>query len=264
VAQKLQIEYRWAGDRSDQQELAAELVRRRVAVLATMSNIQTVAAKAATTTIPIVFSIGGDPVKLGLVASLNRPGGNITGITFLSAGTVTKRLQFLHELAPGVITALMNPINPSSEAEFSDTLEAARALGLQLHMLKASSERELDTAFATLAQQQARALLIQGDPFFYVRRRQIAAFALRHGIPAMAQDRGNAEAGILLSYGTNIAASVRLAGAYVGRILRGEKPADLPVQQTTRFELVINLATAKALGITIPPTLLALADEVIE
>jgi putative ABC transport system substrate-binding protein len=261
------IEYRWTGGQPDQlQALAADLVGRKVAVVATVSNTAAIAAKAAAATIPIVFSVGGDPVKMGLVASLNRPGGNITGVSFLSTGTATKRLQFVREVAPGagVVAALVNPTNPSSETELSEMQEAARALGLELHVLKASSERDIDTAFATLVQQRAGALLIQGDPFFNARRRQLAALALRHGIPAVGQSRDNVDAGMLMGYGANIAAAFRVAGVYVGRILKGEKPADLPVQQSTRFELVINLATAKALGIEVPPTLLVAADEVIE
>jgi putative ABC transport system substrate-binding protein len=267
VGRNVVVEYRWAAGRSDQLlEQTADLIRRNVAVIATNSNNVTSTAKAATATIPIVFAIGGDPVKMGLVASLNRPGGNITGISFLSAGTVTKRLALLHDVAPEVsdVAVLINPTNPSSEAELSEVHEAAHRLGLNPRVLMASSESQIDMAFGTLVQARTGALLVQGDPFFSARRRQIAALALRHGILAVGQSPDNADAGLLMTYGTNISDAMRIAGTYVGRILKGEKPADLPVQQTTRFELVINLVTAKALGVTVPPTLLAIADAVIE
>ena len=267
VGRNVAIEYRWAAGRSGQlPEQTADLIRRNVAVIATNSNTATLSAKAATATIPIVFAIGGDPVKMGLVASLNRPGGNITGVSFLSTGTVTKRLALLLDIAPkvGHVGALINPTNPSSEAELSEMHEAARALGLEPRILMAASESQIDAAFGTLIQARAGALLVQGDPFFSARRRQIAALALRHGIPTVGQSPDNADAGLLMSYGTNISDAMRTAGTYVGRILKGEKPADLPVQQTTRFVLVINLVTAKALGVTVPITLLASADEIIE
>jgi putative ABC transport system substrate-binding protein len=261
------IEYRWAGGRSDLlQELAVDLVRRKVAVIATMSNNAAVAAKAATSTIPIVFSVGGDPVKMGLVASLNRPAGNITGVSFLSTGTAAKRLELLHEMAPNatVVAALINPANLSSDTEMSEMQEAAHVLGFELHTLKASSEQDIDMAFTTLVKERVEALLIQGDSFFNARRRQLAALTLRHAIPAVGQAPDNVDAGILMSYGTSLSDAFRVVGVYVGRILKGEKPADLPIQQSSRFELVINLTTAKALGLTVPPNLLAIADEVIE
>jgi len=265
VGRNVGAEYRWEAGRSDQlREHTADFIRRNVAVIVTSFNLAAVTAKAATATIPIVFAIGGDPVKMGLIASLNRPGGNVTGVTFVSEGTVTKRLAYLHEVVPKVtdVAALLNPTNPSSEAELSEMQEAARALGLEPRILTAASEGQIDAAFATLVQARAGALLVQGDSLFTSRRRQIAALALRHGIPAVGYSPNAPDAGMLMSYGNNVSDAMRIAGIYVGRILKGEKPSDLPVQQTTRFELVINLVTAKVLGLTVAPTLLASGEEV--
>jgi putative ABC transport system substrate-binding protein len=261
------IEYRSAEGRADRlSALAADLVRHRVAVVYAGANASALAAKAATATIPIVFRIGGDPVKLGLVASLNRPGGNITGVSFLSTDTVAKMLEVLHGAVPnaGVIAALMNPANPNGVADTTEAQGAARALGLELQVFNASNEREIDAVFATLVERHAGALLIEGDPLFAIRMKQLIVLTARHAIPAIYQGREFPDAGGLISYGANRANASRIAGAYAGRILKGEKPADLPVQQATKVELVINLTTAKALSLTVPPTLLALADEVIE
>jgi len=262
------IEYRWGESNVDQlTSLAADLVRRQVAVIATMASTPAaVAAKAATATIPIVFNIGGDPVQLGLVTSLNRPGGNATGMSFLAVDTVAKMLEVLHDVVPKatVVAALVNPRNPNGEATTRQAQDAARVLGLQLHVFYASNERELGDAFANLVQQHAEGLLIQGDPFFTLRLKQLVALTVRHGIPAILQGRDFPDAGGLMSYGADRVDSSRLAGIYVGRILKGEKPADLPVQQSTKLELVINLVTAKAIGLAIPQMMLARADEVIE
>ena len=245
--------------------LAVDLVRRRISVIATMSNSATEAAKAATAA-PIVFSIGGDPIKLGFVGSLNRPGGNITGVSFLSSALMAKMVQILREVAPNtaVIAALVNPANPQTETDIKETQEAARVLGLQLHVLKASTAGDIDTAVAILVQQHVGALLIEGDGLFTVRMKQLVVLTARHAIPAIYQGRDFPDAGGLMSYGANRPDATRLAGVYSARILNGEKPADLPVQQSTKVELIINLATAKALGLTIPETLLATADEVIQ
>jgi putative ABC transport system substrate-binding protein len=262
------IEYRWAEEQYDRlSALAAELVQRRVAVIAVGgAPLGPLAAKAATRTIPIVFAVGVDPVEAGLVASLNRPGGNLTGIHYLSTVLGPKRLEVLHQLAPmaTVVAVLVNPSNPNAEPQVRDLQEAARTLGLQLHVLYASTEHDLEAAFEKLVQAQAGALVVGGDGFFNDRRKQLAALATRHTMPTIYQDREFAAAGGLASYGDNLAVGYRVAGTYVGRILRGEKPADLPIQQSTRVELVINLKTAKALGLTVPPTLLASANEVIE
>jgi putative tryptophan/tyrosine transport system substrate-binding protein len=263
------IEYRYAYARLEfdrLRELATDLVRRRVDVIAIpASNAAAVAAKAATTTIPIVFSIGGDPVALGLVSSLNRPGGNVTGASFLATGTTAKMLEVLHELVPNAsISALFNPANPTSEAETRETQRAARITGVEVDVLTASDEHDIDAAFATLVQRRAGALIIQGDPLFASHWKQLVALTARHAIPAIFQNRTFAETGGLMSYGGSLAEASRIAGLYVGRILKGEKPADLPVQQSTRIEFVINLTTAKALGLTFPITLLGRADEVIE
>jgi putative ABC transport system substrate-binding protein len=246
--------------------LAADLVRRQVAVIAAASPVAALAAKAATASIPIVFSLGSDPVKDGLVASLNRPGGNITGVTFFTNLLSSKRLELLHEIVPsaGVIAVLLNPNNANAELEFNETEVAARALGLQLIVLRASTEREIDAAFADLVQQRTAPLYITGDAYLGLRGEQIAYMALRHGIPTSGSTRQHVAAGILMSYGGNRLDSSRHFGSYVARVLKGEKPADLPVMQPTRFELVINLKTAKALGLDIPAKLLALSDEVIE
>jgi putative ABC transport system substrate-binding protein len=265
--QNVEFEYRWAENQYDRlPALAADLVRRQVSVILASADAAAVAAKAASSTIPIVFSIGGDPVKLGLVASLARPGGNVTGATFLATTTAATRLQMLHEAVPkaAVIGALMNPSNPNAEPDTRETQEAARTLGLQLHVLNAGTDRELDAAFATLAQRHVGALVINGDSFFSDRIEQLAALTLRHAIPAISTIRDFAGVGGLMTYDGSNAEANRLAGDYAGRILNGDKPTDLPVQQSTKVELVINLKTAKALGIAFPLTLLDRADEVIE
>jgi putative tryptophan/tyrosine transport system substrate-binding protein len=266
--QNVTIEFRWAEGQADRlPALAADLVRRRVAVIAALANIAAVVAKTTTTTIPIVFAVGGDPVKIGLVGSLNRPSGNITGVSFLSSAVMAKMLEVLHAVVPNtaVIAALVNPDNPQSEADTRDAQHAARLLGMQLQVLSARTEGDINKAFETLVQRNAGGLLIEGDPFFGVSRlKQLVVLTARHSIPAIFQGREFADAGGLMSYGASRTDALRLSGVYAGRILKGEKPADLPVQQSTKVELIINLATAKALGLTVPDTLLARADEVIE
>jgi putative tryptophan/tyrosine transport system substrate-binding protein len=261
------LEYRWAEDHNDRLPmLAADLVRRQVTVIATFGSPAALAAKAATTTIPIVFQAGVDPVAMGLVASLNRPSGNLTGVTTLGSELGPKRLELLHDLVPMAtnIALLVNPTNPDAEAQSRSAQAAVGTLGLQLHVLRASAERDFDSVFATLLQLRPSALVIGADPFFINRREQIGALALRHAVPAIYQFREFAAAGGLMSYGSSLMDSVRLAGVYTGRILKGEKPADMPVQQATKVELIINLKTAKALGITVPQLLLGRADELIE
>jgi ABC-type uncharacterized transport system substrate-binding protein len=266
--QNVTIEYRWAEGRADQlPALLADLVQRRVTVIAATSTPGALAAKAATTTIPIVFEMASDPIRLGLVASLNRPGGNITGVTNANVGIAPKRLQLLHELVPtaSAMALLVNPANPTlAETNTKELQAAARALGLELHVLNASTERDFDEVFAKLVQLRAGGLVIGPDTFFSSRSEQLAALGVRHAVPTIYQNREFAVAGGLLSYGADTADAYRLAGKYVGRVLKGDKPADLPVQQATKVELYINLKTAKALGLNIPNTLIGRADEVFE
>jgi putative tryptophan/tyrosine transport system substrate-binding protein len=267
--QNVSIEYRWAEGRIDQlPTLAADLVRRQVNVIVAVgSTPAALAAKAATSTIPTVFYVGTDPVKIGLVASLNRPGGNITGVTTLNVQIAAKRLELLHELLPKAtaIAALVNPANPIvAETSERDLLAATRTLGLQLHVLRASTEREIDDAFATLVQLRASALLIDADSLFTSLIKQLAALTTRYAMPAIHASREFVVAGGLISYGNSPAESYRQAGVYAGRLLKGEKPEDLPVQQATKVNLAINLKTAKAFGLTVPNTLIGRADEVIE
>ena len=266
--QNVAIEFRWAGSQSARlPALAADLVRRQVAVIAGVTTTQgALVAKAATTTIPIVFAIGGDPVKNGLVASLNRPGGNVTGVSYLTNELGAKRLGLLRDLLPnaGVIAALVNPTNPNAESDAKDLLAAAQSMGLTLDVLHVSSERNIDGLFAILVQRRASAFLTASDPLFTSRRQQIAVLAADHKIPAIYHVRDFTAAGGLMSYAPNIYDVFRQAGVYTGRILKGEKPADLPVVQPTKFEFVINLKTARTLGLTVPPGVLAIADEVIE
>jgi len=265
--QNVAIEYRLIEGRYDQlSALIADLVDRKVDVIAAIGTPTARSAKSTTSTIPIIFNIGDDPVASGLVASLARPGGNLTGITTLNIELHPKRLEFLSELVPQakVIALLVNPMGPQTEGIVRQAQETARSKGLQLQILKASTEREIDAAFATLIQLHAGALVSSSDPFFTSRREQLVALAARHGIPAIYQWREFTASGGLISYGPSLSAAYREVGIYAGKILKGAKPADLPVQQPTNFELVINLKTAKALGLTVPQTLLARADEVIE
>jgi putative ABC transport system substrate-binding protein len=263
------IEFRWAQGRYDRlPALASELAGRPVAVLvATGGAPSALAAKAATATIPIVYVAGGDPIAMGLVASLNRPGGNVTGVNMFTVLLGGKRLGLLRELVPGgtLIAVLLNPENPRNfETQQQEVKDAARAVGQQVHILGASTEPELDAAFASLRELRAGALLVGADPFFYSRRNRIVMLAARHAIPAMYEQRDYTVAGGLMSYGTNFVDSYRQAGRYAGRVLRGEKPGDLPVVQATRFEFLINLKTAHALGLAVPNSMQLLADEVIE
>jgi putative tryptophan/tyrosine transport system substrate-binding protein len=267
--QSVVIEYRWAQSQYDRLPgLAADLVRRQVAVIAAIGGApQAVAAKAATATIPIVFTVGPDPVQLGLVASLNRPGGNITGVTSLTAELEAKRLDLVRQLLPtvAVVALLVNPTNPATtEAETRSLRDAARSRGLQMHLLEASNESEIDAAFRTLVEFRAGALVVGADTFFETRREQIVALAARDAVPAIYAWRLFAEAGGLMSYGTDLADTMRQAGVLAGKILKGAKPADLPVQQVVKVGLVINLKTAETLGLTVPLTLSGRADEVIE
>ena len=266
--QNVAIEYRWAEGQYDRlPALAADLVRRQVAVIAAMGgDAPALAAKAASTTIPIVFAVAADPVKAGLVSGLNRPGGNLTGVNFLLNMIAAKLFEVLNETVPKATTIgfLVNPSGPEAESAISEVSLASQALGLELFVVKASSENKIDAAFATLAQERVGALLVGNDVFFYSRREQIVALAARHAMPAIYNVREFAQAGGLMSYGTSVDDAQRQAGVYVGRILQGAKPADLPVQQAMKVELVLNLKTAKTLGLTFPLTLLARADEVIE
>jgi putative ABC transport system substrate-binding protein len=266
--QNLAIEYRLAEGQYDRlPSLAADLVRRRVAVIATGGGtVSPLAAKNATPTIPVVFVCDDDPVKVGLVTSISRPGGNVTGIHQLTTGLEAKRLGLLHELAPNVTTmaVLVNPDYPDAGIQIKEVEEAARTLGLRLRILKARIESDFDTAFATIVQQRAGALLVASDPFLFSRREQLVALAAHHMVPAIYQFRQNAAVGGLMSYGTRITDSYHQVGVYTGKILKGAKPADLPVVVSTRFEFVINLKTAKALGIKFSDNLLSLADEVME
>jgi putative ABC transport system substrate-binding protein len=266
--QNVVIDYRFAEGQYDRLPvLATDLVNRQVAAIAAISGTPAaLAAKAATTTIPIVFANGADPVASGLVPNLNRPSGNITGVTFLASETIPKRLEVLHELVPNahIVGYLVNPINPITEGELKHTAAAAHARGLQLLVHSASTEDAIDEGFATFAQRRISALVIGNDTFLSGRKEQIFTLAAKHAIPTIYYEREFAAAGGLLSYGTDFADSYRQAGIYVGRLLNGAKPSDLPVQQPTKFELVINLKTAMAMGLAVPPTLLARADEVIE
>src|SRR5262245_2523077 len=262
------IEYRWADNQNDRlPAMAAELVRRRVAVIAAFSPPVALAAKAATTTIPIVFSSGDDPVKLGLVASLARPGGNLTGINFLVGELAAKRLELLRELVPGAtrVALLLDPsVGQMTETTLRDVEAAARPKGMQIQVLNVQTSREINAAFATFARERVDALFVGPGPFFTSRRVQLALLAALHRVPVIYPIRPFAEAGGLISYGASLTDAYRQAGAYAGRILKGAKPADLPVMQSSKFELVINAETARMLGLTVPDKLLVAADEVIE
>jgi len=260
------ITYRFAENRIDRlPELAADLVRRQVALIATLANGAQV-AKAATSTIPIVFLLAEDPSRVGLVSSLARPGGNATGINFFSAELLEKRLGLVRELLPAAarVAVLVNPTGPNSETTSKDAQSAARATGLEIQILNVSTSQEINAAFTTLVRERADALSVDIDPFLTSRRVQLVNLASRHGIPTMYPGRQFTEAGGLISYGSNLMDAWRQVGAYAGRILKGTKPADLPVAQSTKFELVINAETARMLGLTLPPSLLAIADDVIE
>jgi putative ABC transport system substrate-binding protein len=267
--QNVTVEYQWLDGQYDRlPSLMADLVRRRVSIIATpASNAAALAAKAATTMIPIVFGVGEDPVELGLVVSLSRPGGNATGIHLFAGEIVAKRLALLHELAPKAVrvAVLVNPANATNaETTLRNVRQAASAIGLQIHVLNASTSREIDAAFAVLAHEHVDALFVAPEAFFASRRVQFATLAARERIPAAYADREIVEAGGLMNYNIDLADSFRHVGVYAGKILKGAKPADLPVVQPTKFEFVLNLQTAKALGLDIPPTVLAIADEVIE
>ena len=265
--QNTAIEYRFAEGQYDRLPvLAADLVRRQVSVIAALGSPAAPAAKAATATIPIVFTVGVDPVETGLVAAMNRPGGNVTGATGLGLELEPKRLELLHQLVPKatIIAALLNPSTAGAQTQSRDLQASARMLGIQLHVLNARSEGDFDAIFAELLQLRAGGLVIGNDAFFISRSEQLALLALRHRIPTIYQFRAFAAAGGLLSYGSNLAELYHVAGVYTGRVLKGEKPADLPVQQSSKVELIVNMKTAQALGLEIPPALLARADEVIE
>jgi putative ABC transport system substrate-binding protein len=265
--QNVAIEYRWAQDQADRlPDLAADLVRRQVTVIAAHDTPSSIVAKAATTTIPIVFASGGDPVKLGLVASLNRPGGNVTGVTFVLAELGAKQLGLLHELQPGAVRlgVLVDPNFALTQSFVSDVQAAALSIGKQIEVLEAPTGRDIDTGFASLAQKPIDALVVGPGPWSDNRRVQLVTLAAYHRVPAIYALREAAEAGGLMSYGTSLTDAHRQAGVYTARVLKGEKPADLPIMQSTKFEFVINLNTAKAFGLSFPPGLLAIADEVIE
>jgi putative tryptophan/tyrosine transport system substrate-binding protein len=268
VGENVAIEYRWAEGEYDRlPALALELVRRQVSVLVTGGNAAAFAAKAATATIPIVFILTEDPVHLGLVASVPKPGGSATGINVVSGELTAKRLELLHELVPTAarVSVLVNPADPTAtETTLRDLEPAARAIGLKIQVLKITTSQEIHAAFAAMVRERTEALFLGSDPFFTSRRVQLATLSARHGIPLASQAREIAEAGGLVSYGANIADGFRQAGVYTGRILKGAKPADLPVMQSSKYELVINAETARMLGLTVPPTLLSIADEVIE
>jgi len=267
VGQNAAFEYRSAqGQYEHLPALAAELVSRRVDVIVAGSNNAAVVAKAVTSVTPIIFLIGADPVKLGLVPSLNRPSGNITGVSFLSTAIMAKRLGLLHDLVPTAKTMaiLVNDNNPNGGPDASEAQEAAHTLGLQIHVLRAGSRSEVDDAFAKIAQLKIGALMISGDPFLTTQRDRLVSLALQYSVPTFATSNGFAAAGGLMDYSSSATERYRLVGVYTGRILKGEKPADLPVAQSTKFELVINLKTAKALGLSVPPSLLAIADAAIE
>jgi len=266
--QNVAIEYRWAERQTDRlPRLAADLVRRQVVVIAATSTPAAIAAKAATTSIPIVFETGGDPISLGLVASLNRPDGNVTGVTQGNVAIAPKRLQLLHELLPSatLVTLLVSTTDPSSgEANVREVQAAASSIGLKLQVFKANSDDEIEAVFAKLNHVQASGLIVGGGPFFVSKVERLAALAARYAVPVIYEFREFAAAGGLMSYGSEIAEAYRLAGVYVGRILKGEKPSELPVQQATKVELIVNLKSAKALNLTVPLPLLGRADEVIE
>ena len=266
--QNVTIEYRWAnGQYQRLPELAADLVRRHVALIAAGSTPAALAAKAATTTIPIVFEMAGDPVRIGLVAGLDRPGGNVTGVANMNIQMTPKRLQLLHEAVPSakLVALLVNPANSTvAETQLREAFAAAPTLGVDLHVLHASTERDLDAVFANLIQSRAGGLVIAAEPLFSSLNKQFAELTVRHAIPAITGGRDFAAAGGLLSYGADTRQAYRLAGIYTGQVLKGEKPANLPIQQSTKVELVINLKTAKVLGLNIPNTLIGRADEVIE
>jgi putative tryptophan/tyrosine transport system substrate-binding protein len=268
AGENVALEYRWAEDQIDRlPALAADLVQRRATVIAAISPTTALAAKAAIATIPIVFIVNEDPVRLGLVASLARPGGNLTGINILTGEVTAKRLDLLRELMPSAtrVGVLVNPVNvTNTETTLREMAAAARTSGLQIKVLNASTSREIEAAFASLLHERPDALFVGAEPYFYSRRVQLAVLAASHRLPAIYAQRDFVEAGGLMSYGTNIAAAFRQIGVYAGRILKGTKPADLPVVQASKFELVINLPTARALGLEVPPMLLARADEVIE